>query len=622
MIPGSNHGFRMTLLAMASAGLLMGGTAVAQDLATTRPDAEPGYDTFIVKYRAGSQERSSPGALMRTLGGNARGMGALAAGQGGRGKALGFSHARRLATGADLVRTDRKLDRIEAQAMMRLIASNPDVEYIQPNYKHRALATPNDPRYAQQWHYADSAEGARMPGAWDLSDGDGVVVAVVDTGIIDHVDLDANILPGYDMVTSVNGGSAFVCNQYGLGAGCGGSADGDGRDADPADETNEQHGTHVAGTIAAVTNNAAGVAGTAFRSRVVPIRVLGRDGLGDTADIADGIIWASGGNVAGLPANPNPAEVINLSLGGDRPCGDTPAYQDAVDTAVANGSIVVAAAGNSNIDVANSTPASCDGVIAVAASDINGNRAWYSTWGATIDITAPGGETCSPNVEFLALNESPNGKCRQSHDEEGVLSTVGGNGYAYYQGTSMAAPHVAGIVALMQSAADTPRTPAQVQAILADTARPIAASQCPGGCGPGLIDATAAVAAVTGGDPVDPPTDPVAQTYSNTANVEIRDRTTVTSPITVAGRSGNAPDDATIRVDIRHSYRGDLRVDLVAPDGSSYLLANRSGGSADNIIGSATLDLSSEAFNGIWKLRVNDNAGGDTGYINEWSLTF
>ncbi|WP_211371760.1 S8 family serine peptidase [Marilutibacter maris] len=614
---------RKTLLAAATAMALFAGTASAQGV-TSSMGGSGGYDSFIVKYRNGSAERNDSGALMRAFNQNGRGLGAI---RSAKGQALAFAHGRKLATGADLVRANRKLDRVEAEALMRQIAQDPNVEYVQPNYLMRALATPNDTRYAEQWHYANSAVGARLPTAWDQSQGDGVVVAVVDSGILAHPDLDANILPGYDMITSVNGYSAFQCLMIGASAGCGGSGDGDGRDADATDSSDIVHGTHVAGTVAAVTNNGSGVAGVAYRAKVVPVRVLGNDGLGDTADIADGIVWASGGNVAGLPANANPAEVINLSLGGDRPCSDTPAYQDAVNTATARGSVVVAAAGNSNIDVSGATPASCANVISVAASDISGNRAWYSSYGASIDITAPGGETCSPNSEFLALGESPQGKCTRSHKSQGVLSTVEGNGYDFYQGTSMASPHVAGVVALMQAAAATPKTPDQVRQILADTARPISAAKCPGGCGPGLIDAAAAVAAAAGGsvpdpdpDPVDPPAGP--QTYSNTGDYQIRDYTTVESPISVSGRSGNAPTDAVIAVDIRHTYRGDLRVDLVAPDGSTYLLANRSGGSTDNIIGSATLNLSTEALNGTWKLRVRDSGFGDTGYINEWSLTF
>ena len=112
------------------------------------------------------------------------------------------------------------------------------------------------------------------------------------------------------------------------------------------------------------------------------------------------------------------------------------------------------------------------------------------------------------------------------------------------------------------------------------------------------------------------------QTYSNTADYQIRDNTTVDSPITVSGRSGNAPSNASVAVNVVHTYRGDLKVDLVAPDGSLYNISNRAGGSADNLVGTYTINLSSEALNGTWRLRVNDNAGGDTGYINSWSITF
>jgi serine protease len=112
------------------------------------------------------------------------------------------------------------------------------------------------------------------------------------------------------------------------------------------------------------------------------------------------------------------------------------------------------------------------------------------------------------------------------------------------------------------------------------------------------------------------------QTYTNTADYPIADNATVDSPISVSGRSGNAPSSTSVAVDIRHTYKGDLRVDLVAPDGSLYNLHNRAGGSADNIIGTYTVNLSSEALNGTWRLRVNDNARGDTGYINSWSITF
>ncbi|WP_408950333.1 S8 family serine peptidase [Lysobacter sp. Hz 25] len=697
----SNNGIRKNVLATATVLALSALAAPAfagqVHLGGLKDGGE--YGQFIVRYRDGSAPRTSATARDSSLSQAASRIQAARADL----KALRLKHFRRMALGSDVVRADRKLDRVDAEALMRQLAADPNVLSVEPDLLVRALATPNDSRYNEQWHYATSAAGANVSTAWNTTTGQGVVVAVVDSGILAHTDLSANILPGYDMVTTAVGYSAAECATVGATAGCGRSDDGNGRDADATDSSNNQHGTHVAGTIAAVTNNNAGVAGVAYGARVVPVRALGKDGLGATSDIADAIVWASGGAVDGLPANANPAEVINLSLGGDRPCSDTPAYQAAIDTAVANGSIVVAAAGNSNIDVAGATPASCAGVISVAASDNNGRRAFYSSYGASIDITAPGGETCSPQNEFLALRESPQGKCVRQHDQNGVLSTVGGNGYAFYQGTSMATPHVAGVIALMQAVAPVPKTAAQVQAILNQTARPISAANCPGGCGPGLIDAAAAVLAAQGGvggnvNPVanfssavngltatftDSSTDSDGniasrswnfgdgtgastatnpshtytaagtynvsltvtdnaggthtktasvtvtapgggvQTYSNTADYAITDLNTTESPITVSGRTGKAPTNAVVTVAIEHSFRGDVRVDLVAPDGSTYLLKNYSTyDSADDIRGTVTLNLSTETLNGTWKLRARDNYVNDTGKIDSWSIKF
>ena len=203
----------------------------------------------------------------------------------------------------------------------------------------------------------------------------------------------ANWLPGYDFIHDT-----FV------------SRDGDGRDPDPLDEGDwnpvigdcypgspasysSWHGTHVGGTIAAVSDNGIGVAGVAFGASIQPVRVLGRCG-GWLSDIADGIVWASGGTVTGVPANPTPARVINMSLGGYGTCGAT--YQAAIDAAVANGAVVVVAAGNSGIDVASSRPANCDSVITVAASDRGGSLAWYSNYGSLVEVTAPGAVPPTP----------------------------------------------------------------------------------------------------------------------------------------------------------------------------------------------------------------------------------
>ena len=568
------------------------------------------FDRFIVQYRDGSQERTDATALQSSLGRAARAVPAA------KGKALGLKKLRRLGIPMELIQADRALDRAEAETLMRQIAADPNVLHVEPDVMMQAFVTPNDSRYTEQWHYYPSGGGLNLPSAWDRSTGSGVVVAVVDSGILSHADLNANILPGYDFVSSTS-------------AGDGGSGDGNGRDSNPLDSSNVVHGTHVAGTIAAVTNNASGVAGVAYNAKIVPIRALGNGGYGNTSDIVDAIVWASGGAVNGVPANANPAEVINLSLGGASTCTASSAYQTAVNSAVSRGSTVVVAAGNSNQDVAGFSPAGCNNVIAVAASDKAGNRSWYSNYGAKIDVTAPGGETwhCSKMPgEFwpLAFTVSTSAQCGTaiSHDSDGILSTIQGGGYDFYDGTSMATPHVAGIVALMQAAASTPLTPAQVEATLKSNSAPISSAKCPGGCGAGFINADAAVAAAAGGGGGTPT--PTTQTYTNGTDVSIPDNNTtgVTSSISVSGRTGNAPNPTSVAVNIVHTYQGDLIVDLLAPDGSIYTLHNRTGSGTDNIVKTYSVNLSSEALNGNWRLRVRDLARQDVGYINSWSITF
>ncbi|SDW35751.1 S8 family serine peptidase [Lysobacter enzymogenes] len=558
---------------------------------------DQGNSRFIVKFRSGSAPAGDAKSLSGALNRAAERVASPGAATGPRLRTVRAM----IMPGARVVASDRALDRAQATALMRQIAADENVEFVQLDGISRMMMTPNDPSFAQQWHYADSAAGIRLPTAWNASTGAGVVVAVIDSGIASHTDLNANVLPGYDFVSSSTGFSEAECRPAGATAGCGRSDDGDGRDANPADVSDVMHGTHVAGTIAAVTNNNLGVAGVAFNAKIVPLRVLGKDGVGSDSDIADAIVWASGGSVSGVPANANPAEVINLSLGGGAPCSQTPAYQAAINAAVGNGSTVIVAAGNNNTDVANFTPASCNNAVSVAASNRNGARSYYSNFGASMDITAPGGAQSAAN------------------DANGILSTYRNNGYRYEQGTSMAAPHAAGVAALILSAAPS-KTPAQVEQILKSTARPISASNCSGGCGAGLIDAAAAVAAAGGSTGPGPGTG--TQTYSNGNDVAIGDNTTVESTIAVAGRSGNAPANASVSFNIVHTYRGDLKVDLVAPDGSLYNLHNRTGGGADNLSGTFSLNLSSEALNGNWKLRVNDNANGDTGRIDTWSITF
>lgn len=586
----SSRRIRRHALAAATALVLSAAAvpALAQGRVNTAAlQSQPSFDRFIVKYRDGSAEQVNPAMLGQRLG-------AAGAALGGRGVRL--QHLRRTALGSDVIKADRKLDRVEAETLMRQIAANPNVEYVEPDRLMKPVLTPNDTSYNQQWGYFDADAGIRANTAWDLANGSGIIVAVLDTGITNHSDLNANVIAGYDFINDT-----FV------------SRDGNGRDSDPSDpgdwsasgecgagvpgSNSSWHGTHVAGTVGAVTNNAKGVAGTAFGAKIMPVRVLGRCG-GYTSDIADAIVWASGGTVSGVPAVSQRAHVINMSLGGSGACDTT--TQNAINGAVSRGTVVVVAAGNSNADASNFSPASCNNVITVASVTSSSSRSSFSNYGAKIDVSAPGSSILS------TLNSGTTSPSTES--------------YASYNGTSMAAPHVAGTVALVQSrrlALGQPLlSPSEVESLLKSTAYPLAGS-CSGGCGAGIIDARRAVESAGGGGGGGG-----TQTYTNGTDVQIRDNTTVESPITVSGRSGNAPTSTAVAVNIVHTYRGDLVIDLVAPDGSTYRLKNSSGSdSADNVNATYNVNLSSEPINGTWKLRVRDVYSGDTGYINSWSIT-
>ncbi|MCX4695112.1 S8 family serine peptidase [Streptomyces sp. NBC_01408] len=579
------------------AGSATASVAVAADVpapapaATVAPTAP--VENLIVGYKSTATEASSNTAAADDA--TAKGKKA--------GKKATFD--RRLGTGAALVNLGGTVAPAEAADVMAQFRADPDVAYVEPDSRAYALATPNDTEYAKQWDLFEPTAGMNVPAAWDKTTGTGVTVAVLDTGYVAHSDLASNVVAGYDFISSSSA-----------------ARDGNGRDNNPADQgdwsaagecgigskasDSSWHGTHVAGTIAASTGNSKGVAGIAYGAKIQPVRVLGKCG-GATSDIVDAITWASGGTVQGVPANATPAKVINMSLGGSGAC--TSSYQNAITAAVGRGTTVVVAAGNSNADAAGFSPASCNNVVNVAASSRSGDRSFYSNYGAIIDVAAPGGET-------RRATDTPG---TVTTPENGILSTLNGGTttpgaeiYKPFQGTSMAAPHVAGLAALLKSA-NSALTPAQIESAIKANARPLAGT-CTGGCGTGLADAAATVAAVTSG--------PVTPSFENTADFAIGDNTTVESPLTVSGVTGNAPAALKVGVNIAHTYIGDLKVDLVAPDGSVYTVHNRTGGSADNISQVYTVNASSEVANGTWKLRVNDNAGGDTGKIDSWSLGF
>lgn len=338
-----------------------------------------------------------------------------------------------------------------------------------------------DAFYQSQWHYFDPDGGIELPSAWDITTGSSsIVVAVVDTGIIAHSDLSGKILPGADIISDSSV-----------------SADGDGRDNDPSDmgdwvgagdicfsglnRDSSWHGTHVAGTVAANTGNTLGVAGVSWGAKILPVRVLGKCG-GYISDIADGIVWAAGGSVSGLGVNPNPAHVINLSLGGPGSCGRT--MQNAIDFARSKGAVVVVAAGNdsSNLNFSSYTPATCRGVITVGAGNRFASKSSYSNYGDSVDVMAPGGDF--NGTVFSTSNDGPQGPGRDSY--KGMM------------GTSMAAPHVAGVAALILG--QKPGLfPDQIEEILKRTTKYFSCSGNSGGCGAGLINAFAALelAAVT-----------------------------------------------------------------------------------------------------------------------------
>lgn len=376
--------------------------------------------------------------------------------------------------------------RWETLLAIKSLRRDPQVEYAEPNYEIRALATPDDEAYPFQWHYPLIA----LPEAWDTSTGDPeVVIAVVDTGVLsNHPDLAGQLVDGYD----------FVRDPLS-------ARDGDGIDPNPQDPGNNLgagsssfHGTHVSGTVAARGNNSRGVAGAAYTSRVMPVRALGAGGAGTSYDVDQAVRFAAGlPNDSGtLPLQA--ADIINLSLGGGPFSQASQALYDEVRAA---GVLVVAAAGNEASSLPG-YPASYEGVISVSAVDAQRQLTPYSNFGSKIDIAAPGGDS---SVDF-------NG----DGYPDGVLSTGGSSTasgleyvYTFLSGTSMASPHVAAVLALMKSV-NPQLTPADIDALLVrgDLSDDLGASGRDDLYGHGIINAQRAVLAAleaSGSSPADNP---------------------------------------------------------------------------------------------------------------------
>jgi serine protease len=408
---------------------------------------------------------------------------------------LDVSRTKALSTTTDVLLFDQVVSASAAQGIATALEARPDVLWAEPDLRVQIAATPdipNDPLFPQMsdmWAGGGASDySIKAPLAWGVQKGaPGVVVAVIDTGIALHPDLNANVVAGYDFISDV-----AVAN------------DGNGWDPDPADPgdwitsaeasagefegctvTNSSwHGTHVSGTVAAVQDNNLGITGVAPGAKVQAVRALGKCG-GYTSDIVVSITWASGGSVPGVPANATPAKVINMSLGGNGTC--TNAYSSAINGAIARGTTVVVAAGNEDEPITNKVPANCSGVIAVTATDSRGQRANYSNYGVLpgqATLAAPGGDFAVDSGVLSTYNAGTRGPIYPALSGQYI--------YEALQGTSMATPHVAGAAALLYSAGLT--TPASVRTALISSVQPFSVRgddwDCTTlQCGAGILDA-------------------------------------------------------------------------------------------------------------------------------------
>jgi serine protease len=518
-----------------------------------------GSQRFIVRYREGATETRDVSTLSRGLQAAVRRAGldrAVAAKAGGASRAgVSAAHLRRMAVpGANVVTTSRLLDAQEAQSFMRELAADPNVESVEIDqiFHHMGVVgpsmVPNDPSYTQyQWHFYHPVGGVNAEAAWDIGNGEGVVVAVVDTGIVqNHLDLAANVLPGYDMISDKR-----VSRRANDGRAPGGWDLGDWIEAnyctgwatpDPhAADVSSWHGSHVAGTVAQETNNAIGVAGLAHGAKVVPVRVLGSCG-GFGSDISDGIIWAAGGEVPGLPVNGNPADIINMSLGSRGPAACPASYQAAIDQAISLGSIVVVAAGNSNGNAANYTMSSCQNVISVGATGINGGKASYSNWGARVDLSAPGGGGGQDWTGYVVQITNAG--------EQGPVNSWLYSGMA---GTSMASPHVAAAAAIVQgalvAAGRDPLDWQQMRDLLTSTVKPFGVTPpAATPIGAGILDVRAALDKALE-EPCDPEVEQCAP-----------DATPILNKVALTGLSGAAGSEALYALEVPAGVKGPLNI--------------------------------------------------------------
>ncbi len=390
--------------------------------------------------------------------------------------------------GAHVIQLNRRMPMHEVSAIARRIAQDPDVLDVLPDRLFFPQLTPTDPQYTNQWNLTQ-ANGINMPAAWDITTGSSnMVIAILDTGYLNHADLSGRWIGGYDFVSNTDR-----------------SNDSNLRDADATDPgdwvtameaasapligcpvtDSRWHGTAMAGIIAANANNATGIAGINWNAKLLPVRVVGKCG-GYESDIIDAMRWSVGIPVPGVPDNPNKAKLLNVSLAAVGSC--SPAYQSAIDDVTGKGVTIIVSAGNNGALVSNYSPGNCNGVITIGAVDKNGGLPGYANTGAAVAVAAPGGSGTGNTAIPTTL-------------DSGTTTAVNDSIYAELTGTSIAAAHATGVASLMLTL-NPVLLPSQIKYFLKNTAGAFpdavalgSATNCNVNlCGGGIVDARSVLA--------------------------------------------------------------------------------------------------------------------------------
>ncbi|MBU2710706.1 S8 family peptidase [Zooshikella harenae] len=393
-----------------------------------------------------------------------------------------MTYVRTMGTGDIVFKLPSFQNTQQIQQLVDQLQQQPEVEYVEPDWmmqpKVPMSITPTDPLFNQQWSLlSDQYFGSiNVQQAWQQNQGQGVVVAVLDSGYLPHQDLKENLLSGYDMVSD-----PVMAN------------DGDGRDNNPLDPGDAHlagecsqfgtqpiaqdtlsswHGTQIAGVIAAAANNI-GISGIAHQAKILPVRTVGKCG-GYTSDLVDGIRWAAGLTVANVPLNEHPAQIITISSSEPGKCKAS--LQQAIDKANQKGITIIVAAGNNGDQANHYSPGNCQNVIAVTASDFDGKLTDYSNRGEGVTVAAPGGVKEPLHAGILSTSNTG-------------YRNAASDSYQYAAGTGLAAAHVAGVAAILYSLQPT-ITPIEIKQLITSTAQK--QPKC-SECGHGVIDAGAAV---------------------------------------------------------------------------------------------------------------------------------